>query len=272
MQVKLDVKANHADIACPQARLGMLDANGHQVLGRRCRLQYALDFIGAQIDHGSLCLVKDPELALKIVLEGRVLDGRNVIATDIEEARHIKRQVLDALVFERLARDLHDHGLATGRAAVGDMTPDLGGLGRGVGALVALDTIVGAHRSDHAAGLARRLNDGLEHKSGRGLSLSTGDAHDFDVVVRSVVDLRRQQGHGRANAAHDQHRGTALLSQRFQRLDQRLFAHKCNGTRIERHTQKRRLKGSAFAKEHVTRRDRTRIKRAAGHGTPVNLL
>ena len=75
VQVKLDVKADHADIACPQARLGMLDADGHQVLGRRCRLQHAFDFIGAQIHHGSLCLVKDPELALKIVLEGRVLNG-----------------------------------------------------------------------------------------------------------------------------------------------------------------------------------------------------
>ena len=74
MQVKLDVKADHADIACPQARLGMLVANGHQALSRRRGLQHAVNFIGAQIDHGSLRLVKDPELALKIVLEGRVLD------------------------------------------------------------------------------------------------------------------------------------------------------------------------------------------------------
>ncbi len=74
MQVKLDVKADHADIACPQARLGMLDANGHQVLGRRRGLQHAFDFIGAQIHYGGLSLIKDPELALKIILEGRVLD------------------------------------------------------------------------------------------------------------------------------------------------------------------------------------------------------
>ena len=53
----------------------LLDANRHQALNRRCRLQHAVDFIGAQIDHGSLCLVEDPELALKIILEGRVLDG-----------------------------------------------------------------------------------------------------------------------------------------------------------------------------------------------------
>jgi hypothetical protein len=91
-------------------------------------------------------------------------------------------------------------------------------------------------------------------------------------VVGTVVDLRRQQGHGRANAINNQHRSTALLRQRLQRLDQRLFAHKCDGARIERHAQKRGLKGSAFAKEHVTCRDRTRIKRAAGHGTLVNLL
>ena len=201
-----------------------------------------------------------------------MFDRRDVVAADVEEARHVKRQVLDALVLERLARDLHDHGLATGRAAVGDMAPDLGSLGRGVGALVALDTIVGVHRADHAAGLTRRFNDGLEHESGRGLSLSTSDAHDLDVVVGTVVDLRRQQGHSRAHAVHDQHRRAVLLRQRFQRLDQRLLAHKCDGARIERHAQKRGLKGSTFAKEHVTCRDRARIKRAAGHGTLVNLL
>ena len=123
-------------------------------------------------------MVKDPEFALKIILKRGVFDRRDVVAADVEEARHVKRQILDALVLERLARNLHDHGLATGRAAVGDMAPDLGGLGRGVGALVALDTIVGTHRADHAAGLARRLDDGLEHKSGRGLSLGAGDAQD----------------------------------------------------------------------------------------------
>ena len=189
-----------------------------------------------------------------------MLDRRDVVTPDVEETRHVKRQVLDALVLERLARDLHDHGLATRRAAVGDMAPDLRGLGRGVGALVALDTIVGTHRADHAAGLARRLDDGLEHKSGRGLSLGTGDAHDLNVMVGTVVDLRRQQGHGRAHAGHDQHRSTTLLRQRFQRLNQRLLAHKCDGARIERHAQKRGLKGSALAKEHVTRRNRARIK------------
>ena len=195
-----------------------------------------------------------------------------MVTPDVEETRHVKRQILDALVLERLARDLHDHGLATGRATVGDMAPDLGGLGRGVGALVALDTIVGVHRADHAAGLARRLDDGLEHKSGCSLSLGTGDAHDLNVVVGTVVDLGRQQGHGRAHAIHDQHRRTVLFRQRLQRLDQRLFAHKCDGARIERHAQKRGLKGSALAKEHVTCRNRARIKRAAGHGTLVNLL
>ena len=35
VQVELDVKAEHADIARPQACLGMLDANGHQALDRR---------------------------------------------------------------------------------------------------------------------------------------------------------------------------------------------------------------------------------------------
>ena len=53
----------------------MLDANSHQALGRRCSLQHAVNLIGAQIHNGSLCLVKNPELALKIVLESRVLDG-----------------------------------------------------------------------------------------------------------------------------------------------------------------------------------------------------
>lgn len=250
----------------------MLDANGHQALGRRRCLQHTIDPFGAQIHHGGLCLVKDPEFALKIILKRGVFDRRDVVAADVEEARHVKRQILDALVLERLARNLHDHGLATGRAAVGDMAPDLGGLGRSIGALIALDTIVGTHRADHAAGLARRLDDGLEHKSGRGLSLSAGDAHDLDVVVRTVVDLRRQQGHGRANTINNQHRSTALLRQRLQRLDQRLLAHKCDGARIERHAQKRGLKGSTFAEEHVTCRDRARIKRAAGHGTLVNLL
>ena len=272
MQVELDAKADHAYVARPQACLGMLDANGHQALGRRRCLQHTVDLFGAQIHHGGLCLVKDPEFALKIILKRGVFDRRDVVAADVEEARHVKRQILDALVLERLARDLHDHGLATGRAAVGDMAPDLGGLGRSIGALIALDAIVGTHRADHAARLARCLDNRLEHKSGSGLSLGTGDAHDLDVVVGTVVDLRRQQGHGRANAINNQHRSTALLRQRFQRLDQRLFAHKCDGARIERHAQKRGLKGSAFAKEHVTCRDRARIKRAAGHGTLVNLL
>ena len=220
MQVELDAKADHAYVARPQTCLGMLDANGHQALGRRRCFQHTVNLFGAQIHHGGLCLVKDPELALKIILKRGVLDRRDVVTPDVEVARHVKRQVLDALVLERLARDLHDHGLATGRATVGDMAPDLGGLGRSIGALVALDTIVGTHRADHAAGHARRLDDGLEHKSGRGLSLGAGDAHDLDVVVGTVIDLRRQQGHGRANAINNQHRSTALLRQRLQRLDQ----------------------------------------------------
>ena len=272
MQVELDAKADHAYVARPQACLGMLDANGHQALGRRRCFQHTVNLFGAQIHHGGLCLVKDPEFALKIILKRGVFDRRDVVAADVEEARHVKRQILDALVLERLARDLHDHGLTTGRAAVGDMTPDLGGLGRSIGALVALDAIVGTHRTDHAAGLARRFDNRLEHKSGRGLSLGAGDAHDLDVVVGTVVDLRRQQGHGRANAINNQHRSTALLRQRLQRLDQRLLTHKCDGARIERHAQKRGLKGSTFAEEYVTCRDRARIKRAAGHGTLVNLL
>ena len=143
------------------------------------------------------------------------------------------------------------------------MAPDLGGLGRSIGALVALDAIVGTHRADHAAGLARRLDDGLEHKSGRGLSLGAGDAHNLDVVVGTVIDLRRQQGHGRANTINNQHRSTALLRQRLQRLDQRLLAHKCDGARIERHAQKRGLKGSTFTEEHVTRKNGSRRSRYA---------
>ena len=115
-----------------------------------------------------------------------------MIATDIEETRNVKGQVLDALVLERLARDFHNHKLAAGRTAIGDMAPDLGGLGRSVGTLVALDTIVGAHRANHAAGLARRLDDGLEHEGRRGLALGAGNAHDLNVAIGTTVNLGRQ--------------------------------------------------------------------------------
>ncbi len=132
VQVELR-QAEHADIARPQACLGMLDANGHQA--RPSTLpQHTVNLIGAQIHHGGLCLVKDPEFALKIILEGRAPIGEMWSRPMLRKHATSNGRFSTRWYLSAWLRDLHDHGLATGRGAVGDMAPTLGGLGRGVGA------------------------------------------------------------------------------------------------------------------------------------------
>ena len=59
--------------------------------------------LAVHVDHGGAADVKDAQLALEVVLKVRVLHGRDVVAPDVEEAGHVKREAQHAVVLEALA-------------------------------------------------------------------------------------------------------------------------------------------------------------------------
>ncbi len=161
--------------------------------------EHLVDLVGAEVDHGGLSALEDAQLARDVILEGGVLDTRDVIAPQVQEDPEGERHPEDAVVLETLARDLHHQVATPGVDRVAQVAPELGRLRRGVVALKLLDAVIGLDRAEDRWGGARRLEDRAK-QVGRGrLAFGARDAHDLEVALRVSVDRR---GHERHRAAH----------------------------------------------------------------------
>ena len=162
--------------------------------------------VGVEVDDGDRGHVEDLELALEVVLEVGVLDRRDVVAPDVEEAGDAEVEAEDAIVLQTLARHLHGHVLEAGLVGVVEVSPEVGGLGRGVVALLALDAVKGLDAAENARVLVGLIavENGAEHVGDRRLALGPGDADDLDLVVGAVKGLGGGVGHGRPQVgAHE---------------------------------------------------------------------
>ena len=120
-----------------------VDADGEQLRGGFRGGHDLVSMLGAKVYDGAFALVENAELAFEIVLERGVLGGRNMVASDVEEAGDIQGEPQHAVVFERLAGNFHDHMGAARSHSIGKVAPQIGRFGRGVAALEFLDAIVG---------------------------------------------------------------------------------------------------------------------------------
>ena len=139
-----DVRVDHVAAAALDG-IGARGRDGDDVLdaGSARRVEDTLEVGGAEVDHGVVALGEDLELAGEVILEGGVLDGGDVIRADVEERRDVEREAEAAVILERLARDLHHHGGEVMLAGVGEVAPEVGCLGRGVGGLDVLRAVIG---------------------------------------------------------------------------------------------------------------------------------
>ena len=142
-------------------------------------MENALEVGAAEVHHGGAALAEDLELACEVVLEGGVLNGGDVILADVEERGDVKFDVQGAVVLERLARHLHDHGGEVGVTRVGKVAPEIRRLGRGVGRLAVLDAVVRVDGPDNTAapGAVSGVDNGAQHIGRGGLALRARDAH-----------------------------------------------------------------------------------------------
>ena len=129
-----------------------------------------------------------------------------MVTPNVQEAGNGKVKAQDAVVLEGLARDLHIHVGKACLAGVGEVTPEVRGLRRGVVALLALDAVKGLDGA-HDAGTCVRLvavKHGAEHVGHRRLALGAGDANDGEVVVGVAKGLGRGERHGAAQVRGDE--------------------------------------------------------------------
>ena len=206
MRGERDHAVGALDVRCPDVRRAVLGREGHHALAAPGALENGLDLVGVKVHHGNARLIKDAELALEVVLEIGVLNGRDVVAPNVEEACNCKVKAQDSVVLEGLARDLHVHVGKAGLAGVGEVTPEVRGLRRGVVALLALDAVEGLDGA-HDAGTCVRLvavKHGAEHVGHRRLALGAGDANDGEVVVGVAKGLGRGERHGAAQVRGDE--------------------------------------------------------------------
>ena len=106
-------RGDHAAIAVANGQRAHVGASigqreRHRALAAGRRLEHAVDVVHIEVDHGKAALRKNLELAGKVILERGVLDRRDMVLTDIGKGAHFKVNLARTLVFEALARRLHD--------------------------------------------------------------------------------------------------------------------------------------------------------------------
>ena len=266
-----DVGEGHVAAAALD-RVGALRGDGHErghlaleVLALR-RAQDALDVGAAEVHHGGATLAEDLELACEVILERGVLDGRDVVGADVQEGGDVELDAQRAVVLERLARDLHHHGVEAGVTCVGEVAPEVGGLGRGVGRLGVLDAVVGVDGSDDAAGLASvcSVDDVSEHVGRGRLALGARDAHLGKRAVGVAERCGGDEGHRGAHVARDD--GACTLRHLGKLVQAGRLADVGHGTLLERGREVGRLEGASLAEEDVARLHEARVAGGAGHG------
>ena len=129
-----------------------------------------------------------------------------VVLREIEEARHVERDSVDAPQRQRMGGNLHDH---VGHAVVKHLLEEplqCGRLGsrQVAGHRPAVDS--GTRGADEPRALAGRQQSALEQIRRGGLARGAGDADDRELFRRPTVRLRRHRAEHRADVVDEQDR------------------------------------------------------------------
>ena len=140
-------------------------------------------------------ILYDLPFAVKVILECRMLDGADMVRADIEECGDVKSKSENAIDFVRLRRNLHNqvfHAVISGFAHHTERIHGLRGGQIGLDIGMSVKAIIhGREQSAFAAGAA--VEHSLSEIGGSGFSLGSGNADDFQLVLRVPIKCRGQQ-------------------------------------------------------------------------------
>ncbi|CCY27433.1 unknown [Firmicutes bacterium CAG:114] len=148
-----DVSPHFADLGAEDGgRRVLLGEGNHSRAAPPGRLQHPVGVVAVQVHAGRGGLGKNPQLGGKIVLEIRVLNGRDVVHADVQEDRGGKLHVFHPVILQRLAGDLHGEVPHAGGHPVGKVALQVQGLWGGQVGLKLLHPVIGLNGGDHPAG------------------------------------------------------------------------------------------------------------------------
>ena len=148
-----------------------------------------------------------------VVVEVVVRDVRKDAAREIEAPR--------AFLHDGVRRTLHETVCAPGVGHFTHHSVQADRIGRGVGGfdLAAVDLV--DHRRDQPGLVAHGPHQIVEQRRGRGLAVGPGDAHEFQLAARVVVERRGHIGHGPRRVPDEN------ISDALRRIRRHPFADDC---------------------------------------------
>ena len=166
-----------------------------------------LGHIHVEIHHGHAAALEQQQLALEIIFERGMLDGRDVVLAEIRERAHGKVHPEGATELDGLTRRLHDHVLAAHAGGVGEPPLELEGLGRGEQRVAALDAVIvldsrqqGRNGTPHLACMLGQNR--AQVICARGLALGAREGAHLHPAGRMVVCGIGEQPERRADIVH----------------------------------------------------------------------
>ena len=217
--------------------------------------------VSLQVDDAHRCVPKDAQLRGEVILEIRVLGGRNMIAPEIQERTGRKVQPVHAVVFEAVARHLHRYRSKLRVTRVRDMAPKVGSFGRRVDALDVFDTVVHVDGAHHAAAAVTIccVHDGTHHIRAGGLALSARDAKQRQIEVGMSPRLTRNESHGLAESLVGRDDARHVRRGCHQVVGMGAVAQVGDGTLLQRGGEVCRAKRRTLANEHIARTHYARV-------------
>ena len=180
----------------------------HHALANVSRLEHLVHVIHIQIHHSRAALLEDLELGGKVVLKCWMLDGRNMVLANVGKRSHSKIDAIGALVFERLARGLHDHMLAATYNRIRKPALELKGFGRRELGNARFDTVIKLDARKQSRCMATRkarvrVKHSLEIVSACGLALGTREGTHPNLSAGVVIGHVCQAAQRTADIADD---------------------------------------------------------------------
>ena len=171
-------------------------------------LKHAIGMVDVKAHHGTMCLGEYLELACKVILEIGMLDGRDMVLTDVDEASDGKVDPKGAVVLEGLARRLHHQLACAHRGGVSDMSLELEGLRGGELRGSARDAVVENVGGEDGSGMGAEcagssVKHALEIESAGRLALGACEGARLNAARGVVVEHVGQDAHGAAHVVHE---------------------------------------------------------------------
>ena len=138
-----------------------------------------------------------------------------VVAREIGKQRDVERNAVNPSLLQRVRRDFHHRFGASGIERAREQLIQLQRLGRGVrrGQDLVADAVL--HRT-HQHGLAlRRLQHAVKNERCGGLAVGPGDAGDFELLRRAMIEVGAQTGQCSASMRHLRPRNARPRRQRI---------------------------------------------------------